>query len=322
MVLVTLVVVGHSFVLLVPQSGLRAQTYDFLYYFHIPVFVLITGYLSKSFRYSRRHLLSTLSTLVIPYIVFSWLYVQFRHHVGGEALLDPIWTDPRWPMWYLVVLTFWRLLTPLFTLHWLMVPASVAISLLAGLGDWWVFDFNRVLGLLPFFVIGLHLPASGLKLPQRKGAWVVGLAILVGLWLLAGEVDRWWDFEWLYWRASYDSLGASFAEGAWIRLRLLGLALLGCFAALSLLPKRRSVLSDMGAYSLVVYLLHGFVLRYLSYQDFAGRLPDNGWLAVSVAVAVSVALAVVLAWPPLARRLNYLVDPINSLWPQRRTPRP
>ena len=65
MVLVTVVVVGHAVVLL-DTSALEQQAYDFIYYFHIPVFVLLTGYLSKSFRYTRRHLWSLVTTLLIP----------------------------------------------------------------------------------------------------------------------------------------------------------------------------------------------------------------------------------------------------------------
>jgi fucose 4-O-acetylase-like acetyltransferase len=44
MVLVTIVVVGHMMVL-VPDGGAKSHTYDFIYYFHIPAFVLVTGYL-------------------------------------------------------------------------------------------------------------------------------------------------------------------------------------------------------------------------------------------------------------------------------------
>ena len=77
MVLVTIVVIGHMIVL-TPGGDEQSRTYDFIYYFHIPAFVLVTGYLSKSFRYSRRHLLGLLTTMVVPYVVFSWLMIHWR----------------------------------------------------------------------------------------------------------------------------------------------------------------------------------------------------------------------------------------------------
>ena len=81
MVLVTIVVVGHMIVL-VPGGDEKSQTYDFIYYFHIPAFVLITGYLSKSFRYSKRHLWALLTTMVVPYVLFSWLMIHWRYALG------------------------------------------------------------------------------------------------------------------------------------------------------------------------------------------------------------------------------------------------
>ena len=48
MVLITLVVVGHAIVLVALRRP-ELRVYDFLYYLHIPAFVLVTGYLSRSF---------------------------------------------------------------------------------------------------------------------------------------------------------------------------------------------------------------------------------------------------------------------------------
>ncbi len=313
MVLVTLVVIGHAIVLL-PYSDLEQQAYDFIYYFHIPVFVLVTGYLSRSFSYTPRHLWSLVTTLAVPYVIFSWLMVQFRHHVGDGPLLDPIWTNPRWPMWYLAVLIIWRLATPLLKVHWVMVPISIGVSLLAGGYDQELFDLNRALGLLPFFVIGLHLTPALLDLPKRRFAWVAGVVILLAIWWLADRTDDFWSTQWLYYRSSYDSLGASLGEGAWTRARLIPISLAGSFAVLSLVPQRRTFLTDMGAYTLVVYLLHGFLIRYADFEDWARFLPASDLASLVIVVVLAIAWALLLAWPPVASKLNYLVDPINSLW--------
>ena len=45
MVLVTFVVIGHALVL-VPDDGPNGQIYDFIYAWHIPAFVLVTGFLA------------------------------------------------------------------------------------------------------------------------------------------------------------------------------------------------------------------------------------------------------------------------------------
>jgi fucose 4-O-acetylase-like acetyltransferase len=312
MVLVTIVVVGHMMVL-VPDGSEKSRAYDFIYYFHIPAFVLITGYLSKSFRYSRRHLWALVTTLVVPYIVFSWLMANFRHHVGGEAQLDPIWTNPRWPMWYLAATVIWRLLTPLLRRHPVMVPVSIVVSLLGGLTNQELFDLNRVMGFLPFFVIGLHLSAEQLGVVRRPRAWLGGGAGVLALWWLAGHTDTIASPQFLYFRAPYSELGAGDLEGVATRGLLIVIALLAVAAVLTLIPQRRSFITRMGAWSLVVYLCHGFVVRYLEYRGYEDWMPGSSWLSVVITVAVAVTIALVIAWEPVARTLNYVVDPVNSI---------
>ena len=319
MVLVTIVVVGHA-VVLMPFSDLKSQVYDFIYYVHIPAFVLITGYLSRSFRWSRRHLLSLVTTLLIPYVIYEWLMVNFRVHVTHEVdHLDRMWLNPHWPMWYLIVLLMWRLLTPILKLHWVFVPIAVGISLLAGLQNNELFDINRMLGLLPFFVIGLHLPKGALNAARSRWSGLAGIVVLVLIWRLAAHTDDHWGTQWLYYRASYDELGATTGDGMWIRLRLMVIAVAGVLAVLSLIPARRSFLTAMGAWTMVVYLLHGFVIRYVEAQGYEDWMPGDGWLTLGITVAFAIALALLLATPPLARRLNVLVDPVNSLLALRRT---
>ena len=127
MALVTLVVLGHSWVLL-PDSALVEHLYDFLYAWHVPAFVLVTGYLSRSFSYTRARLWSLVRTVAVPYVLFEAGIALFRIHVGGEQLED-LWRDPHWPMWFLSALFFWRLLTPVLRGLWGGLAVAVAVSL-------------------------------------------------------------------------------------------------------------------------------------------------------------------------------------------------
>ena len=50
MALVTLVVLGHAWTLM-PWNGTTDVLYDFLYAWHVPAFVFVTGYLSRGFQW-------------------------------------------------------------------------------------------------------------------------------------------------------------------------------------------------------------------------------------------------------------------------------
>ena len=235
MALVTLVVIGHGWTLL-PQTTLNNHLYDFLYAWHIPAFVFVTGYLSRGFAYTPERFWQLFRTVVVPYLLFECAFATFRVHVGGEKLED-LFADPHWPLWYLSALFFWRLMTPVFRTMWGGVFVAVVISLLAGLwlGD--TLDLARVFGLLPFFVLGLKATPETLEPLRARWAKVTAVLVFVGIAVLTRFTDRIAATEWLYYRSRYEELDVSDAEALVIRLGVLAVGLLGAFAFLALVPR-------------------------------------------------------------------------------------
>ncbi len=212
MALVTLVVLGHAWTLL-PMVGVDEVLYDFLYAWHVPAFVFVTGYLSKSFAYTPTRLWQLVRTVVVPYLIFEGLLAVFRVYVGGENL-ERLFENPHWPMWYLAALFFWRLLTPVFR----PLPGSVAVavavatSLVAGVWAGDTLDMARVLGLLPFFVLGLHATPERAARVFAAGRRPVAAVVLVAIGVLAVWTDRLASTEWLYYRSQYGELDVSDAR--------------------------------------------------------------------------------------------------------------
>jgi fucose 4-O-acetylase-like acetyltransferase len=312
MTLVTVVVIGHALPLL-RGSGLNSHLYDFIYYWHIPAFVLVTGYLSRSFTWSRRHLWALFCTIVVPYFIFETAMMWFRVEVGGERWLEDLYLNPHWPMWYLAAVFLWRLATPILKHHWLFIPLSVAASLIFPLYGSYLLDLNRTIGLLPFFVVGLHLRPAWLTRLQTGSARLAGLVALVALWVFAGHTNDWVSTKWLWYSLTYDHFGVGLTDGAWIRLRLIVIALAASFAVLAVIPRRRSWYTDMGAATMVVYLFHGFFIRGAKYAGFPDWAADHGGWTLWPTIGGAICVALFLAWPPVARRLTWLVDPIGSV---------
>lgn len=318
MTLVTLVVVGHSWTLL-PHDPANRWAYDFLYAWHVPAFVTITGYLSRSFAWTPARLWALVRTVAVPYVIFEAALAWFRYRVGGVELKD-LFTDPHWPMWYLSALFFWRLMTPAFLA--LSKPVAlvlaVAISLVSGLWAGDTLDLARILGLLPFFVLGLTLT-------DREWGWVrarralpiavVGVAVVL---VVTRFTDSWIATEWYYYRSRYDALDPNDVQAASIRAALLCLGLVGTASCFALVPRAGTWFSRLGAATLVVYLFHGFFVltaQYEGYPDWAG---EHALLSFVVTTSAAVALALALAAPPVARTLEVAVDPLGWLDRRRR----
>lgn len=311
--LVTFVVIGHAWGQLEPRDQ-ALQLYDFVYAWHIPAFVLISGHLSRSVTWSRQSILAAVTTLLVPYLLFEPALYGFRRLLGQTTDDGPLWLVPHWTMWYLIVLFLWRLATPILKLHWAMVPLSVVISLAAGLVDLPWLDLNRFFGLLPFFVMGLHLERRHLG-TIADTPWLKPLAVAALVWIftLADHTDEIAQTSFLYYDASYGALGYDAAEGWPVRMAVIGTGVLGSIAVLALIPRRRSWITGLGAATMVVYLFHGFVIRATEATGVLGFSSDAPLLALAVTAVGGAAVSALLASPPVSRRLAPLTDPLADV---------
>jgi fucose 4-O-acetylase-like acetyltransferase len=310
MTLVTLVVVGHSWTMLAADAGTN-HLYDFLYTWHMPAFVFITGYLSRGFEWSGPRLWSLVRSVAIPYVIVEAALAVFRLWAGGEHL-QHLWIDPHWPLWYLPALFIWRLATPLLRSPWVAFPVAVAASLLGGLFTGSTLDLARVLGFLPFFVLGLHASPARLQrlhtVPARFGA----VLAMVAIWFLSGHLRSWAGTgEWLYYNDAYHAMGASPTEGYLTRLLVLVAGAVGALAVIALMPSRTGWFTRMGSMTLVVYLCHGFFIKALGYGGYKEWANDHGVIALLATTVISVAIALFLAWRPVATVLLHLIDPLG-----------
>jgi fucose 4-O-acetylase-like acetyltransferase len=124
-----LVVLGHFFQSMVkanilPENGLYAWFNTTIYYFHVPLFFICSGYLYQKYSIVdglsswKQNTIKKAVVLGIPYFAFSlatWLLkTVFSGSVNNEmgGLLDTLFIHPTAPYWYLYVLFFIFVLIP------------------------------------------------------------------------------------------------------------------------------------------------------------------------------------------------------------------
>jgi fucose 4-O-acetylase-like acetyltransferase len=279
----------------------------------VPAFVLVTGYLSRTFTYEPRRLWQLVRTVVVPYVVFECALALFRIYVGGEQMRD-IFQDPHWPMWYLSALFFWRLLTPVFTRMPTVVAIVVAVatSLVAGLYAGDTLDAARVLGLLPFFVLGLT--ATTERLERLREPWVRNAALLVFLSIAVATTwtDQLAQTEWFYYRSQYGELDVGDGRALLTRGVLLVIGTLGAWSFLALVPRIAGWFTRMGAATLVVYLFHGFAIKGAEYAGYMGWADRHADISLPLTTLAAGGLALLLAWRPVAKVLTHAVDPFGT----------
>ncbi|MQA94722.1 MAG: acyltransferase family protein [Streptosporangiales bacterium] len=300
---VVLVVAGHAWA---PLAGMGAVDAMHLavYTFHLPVFVLISGYLeaNSSGRDRARRLFTG---VLVPYLIFEAAYPAWAALVAGRHFS---WSpfEPYYVTWFLLALLCWRLSAPVWRLVRWPVPIAVAVALAAGavaLPE----ILQRALVLMPFFVLGMRLRAEHLTVLRRPAVRVAAAALLLLAPVAALFLESRVDAEWVHWRADFAGLGQGVPLGVAVRAAALAAATLLTAAFLALVPSRHVWFTRYGSATLQVYLLHGFVVlaaTWAGWYTYARSIPG----AVIVTVA-AVGLALLLARPIVARVTRWAVAP-------------
>ncbi|MDH2426604.1 acyltransferase family protein [Sphaerisporangium sp. TRM90804] len=303
---ITLVVTGHLIEDLRDVPAAHAL-YFFGYLFHMPLFILLSGYLSRNWTFSPGKARKLISGLAVPYAVFEAAYSLSRWLTTGTLEFSLL--EPYYLTWFLMSLFMWRLSTPVWQqLRWPLAVA-VGLSLLSGMSDLPdELSMNRTLGLLPFYVLGLMLRPADLEF--LKGRWVrlAGAAVLAAGLALAFRFHADIATEWIRWRSSNTAIGVNDLAGSAIRLGLLtaGAALVLAFLAVT--PSRRTWYSGLGAATMYAYLLHGFVVKAVEPYYGGLRTPAG----VALVIVLGVGLTVLLCSPAVRRLTGWAVEPDTS----------
>lgn len=306
---ILLVVCGHAVEPLRDVPLVRAA-YVWTYLFHMPLFIVITGYLSRRFTFSGGKARKLITNLAVPYVIFETAYSVYFWAVSDGKPLEISLLRSSYLMWFLLALFLWRLSTPVWQqIRW-PLSVAVAVSLLSFMTDLpRDLTLPRLLGLLPFYVLGLVLRPVHFDLLRRPRARIAGACTLLVTLTAAYLLGRRVKMDWVYWADNHEALGLSNVTGTLLRASMLLAATVLVFAFLAVVPSFKIWFTALGATTLYAYLLHGFLVQ--SAQKLGLYEPDAlhtvaGGVLVTVTAAV---MATVLCSPPVVRVTRWLIEP-------------
>ncbi|CAM5252387.1 hypothetical protein STENM327S_07570 [Streptomyces tendae] len=231
---IVLVGVGHAWGQILDGNRTVETLYRVLYTFHMPAFIVISGYFSRSFDLSPKRVKRLITGVAVPYLVFEVAYTLHRR-VSEDPQSDFSLLDPTYLLWFLCALFVWRLTTPIWqTVRW-PLPISLAIAALASVTPSVGNDLNmqRVLQFLPCFVLGLVLRPEHFRMVRRRSVRILSVPVVA-----AALVIAWWSVPrmetgWFYRNAAMQDTGAPWWSGPVLTLALFGcsVVLTACFFA-------------------------------------------------------------------------------------------
>lgn len=290
LLLLFLVVYGHTIEGLIDSSEIAAQLYRIIYTVHMPLFLFLSGLFLKD----GTSCLRQMKQMFLYYGAIQSMTVL----VGREAGLSLSLGMPVWHLWYLLSLgcmaalgwCWYELAGRLIWLNRGIVKIGLIASAILGaclvgecsvIGRW--MSLSRTICFLPYFLTGLFCPR---EIPwERWGFRILGLAGLMCFLVIYFNWGCGMPVELFYQADSYGVVGVP-GTGAFLRFLYLVMGFaLGAFL-LVFTPRRRFPFSKAGADTLWIYLLHAPLVKLFGYLG----IPKQVGLSISPFVAAFVML--------------------------------
>lgn len=292
-ILIVLVVFGH-FLEIANGYGVYNDVYRIIYSFHMPVFFFISGYFAK---FNKRKVFN----VFLLYFVFQILYISFSNLLFDTSLIYQI-IVPYWLLWYLLVYFFYLCLLPLidtkkekFSIkgQYDQVITVIIISLVLyfvvpyfQVND--IFAISRFFTFLPYFVLGFYYKKifgnnfdSIFKSQKNKNIVRLVFALLC---IFAAIIIAFYDK--INALVLYGSYSYVVGYGPFIRLILLycSLCWIGFFMITLRVNRNIPLITRVGANTIGVYLLHGFVIRIVNYWGIFEVYKINAGIILIVSI--------------------------------------
>ena len=309
-ILIFLVVFGHFISPHKSNSDMLYTVYNFIYTFHMPAFILITGFFSKSIL-KEGYLKKIFKKILIPYFIFQMIYFVFYTIKNGNEAFTLF--NPYWTLWFLLSMVLWNVLLVVFA----RIKYPLIIALVLGVIAGYVQDIGTFLSLsrtfvfFPVFLLGYYLKKEHfyalLKTDRRIIAGLIFGAMFVSYYFFFPETAK----EWLLASSSYEELGVDVEQAVFIRLLMYGLMFIATFSFMALVPRRKLFFTHMGGRTLYVYLLHGFIVKLFSLTPYYDAIDNTGNYVLFVLLAGVVTIS--LASKPIMTLAQPLIEMKTSL---------
>lgn len=309
--LILFVVIANCIEPLIQQSAVFHSLYLGIYTFHIPMFVFVTGYFSKNFRLDVTGIKS-LQMIFYHYLIFQSLYSlldALAFHAPGVRYSFFI---PYSLLWFLFSHFCWRLLLLLFIKMQHPLVVSVILGILVGYAPFsgTMLSFSRTLVFFPFFLAGYYFHLDMIpKQIFRMNKWLSAIGLL-GVLIFLNAIPL--DPKWLYSSFTYKELGSFYWYTGGYRLGVYALEIIASFCFLSFVPRKPSILTEWGKYTVYVFLLHALITKTAISMGLFSYVHTSTQMTLVLLLAVALTWLLSQEW--VRRFSRPLIEPDLSFW--------
>lgn len=308
-ILIILVVFGHLLRSFIGDSEEIYTIYKVIYTFHMPAFILVSGYFAKGFQ-KKGYLKKISKKIILPYLIFQLIYSVFYYFLYNQPELEVDPLTPHWSLWYLLSLFFWNIM--LYPFAKMKGWISFTIAIILGLGIGYLDTFSEFLSLsrtfvyFPFFLIGYLMQKEHFAYLRKPMVKMISLAAFITISVFF-YFQSYFDYEWLLGRKSYHEMDSLNNLAIFMRLGFYCLSFLMVFSFYAIVPRKKYFFTNLGKNTLYVYLLHGFIVRFFRESEIQDYIHSP--LAYLILAGCSLILTLLLS----SKILTTFAQPIIEL---------
>ena len=305
--LITMVVFGHALEEF-GTTGKLGLIRAVIYSFHMPLFIFISGYFSKSDAKPDK----LLKTTILPFIIFNtiWLFTQ------GTAINKINFFKPIYVFWYLLSLFFWRVTVKYFD----RVKGIVILAFIVGIYCGCIgeaerfFSISRTVSFFPYFILGYKFKKESIekirKVPKIYSLALIIAAFAVTVFLNISETMPVKMYELIQ---SYKATSLDNLHGMILRGTIYIIATIIIFALVNLMPDKEFPVTIYGQRTLCIYVLSSFVIIPIHrLMTNVGITIEEMPLQIIVALGITALTFIVTGNKYVNKGYNTLMEKISS----------
>lgn len=271
-----------------------------IYFFHMPLFVFVSGLFSKNVTKRRNR---AFDDLIVPLIAAQLVWLVVRVFTYGPSwALEHLFT-PQFQLWYLMALYIWRMILPdLIRVRCVLTAAAVLfflVHVVNGIDD--VLALRKTMAFLFFFLLGYKADlARVVRLVERVPfvlAVIIFVASFAGLFCFfaGGYVSYEAVFNLLRHGSNIgEKAGYVFGFVAYSVAFVGAVVLSVCFLRLAVAFKSWRPIIDVGSDTMPLFILHGWaVYGICALLGIAPELCE--WLMLLLLVLLTVGVTYLLS---------------------------